>query len=113
MTAVSVSEGEEWVAEASVAGRPCWYELGTTDLVGAGDFYRQVMDWTVTAPMVTEVPYLVAVVDERAIAGFMLTAAQIGAPPPGWIPYFATADCAATAAAARRWRARRTRGTRA
>lgn len=85
--------------EASLTGRPCWYELGTTDLVAAGSFYGGVFDWTVTGSRVTEVPYTVAMADGVAAAGFMLTANQVGNPPPSWVVYFAADDCTAVAKA--------------
>ncbi len=82
-----------------MTGRPCWYELGTTDLVAAGTFYGGVLDWTVTGSRVTEVPYTVAIADGVAAAGLMLTANQVGNPPPSWVVYFAADDCTATAKA--------------
>lgn len=85
--------------EASLTGHPCWYELGTTDLVAAGTFYGGVMDWTVTGSRVTEVPYTVAMADGLAAAGLMLTTNQVGTPPPSWVVYFAADDCTATAKA--------------
>lgn len=82
--------------DALPAGLPCWYELGTPDLVGAGEFYGKVMDWTVTGSHVTEIPYTLAVVNNEPVAGLMLVESHDGAPPPGWIPHFSTPDCAAT-----------------
>ena len=84
---------------APVTGRPCRYELGTSDLVAAGTFYGGALDWTVTGSRVTEIPYTLAISRGVAVAGLMLAHNQTGEPPPSWIPHFATDDCAATAAA--------------
>lgn len=31
----------------SFHGNPCWYELATSDLTAAGQFYDKVLGWTV------------------------------------------------------------------
>ena len=68
-------------------GQPCWYELGTSDLAGAADFYGNVLGWTVTkAPMEGFDYWLANDGDGNGVVGMMSNAAQEGA-PPNWIFY--------------------------
>lgn len=81
----------------SYQGTPCWYELGTTDLEAAGQFYRSVLDWSVTDSGMPGFAYhLAAAPDGVSVAGMMSNAGQEGAPPPNWVVYFGCDDCDAT-----------------
>lgn len=83
-------------------GVPCWYELGTTDLDGAGRFYREVLGWTVAdAGMPGTTYHLATAPDGAMVAGLMSSAGQAGDPPPNWVVYFATRDCDGTASSIR------------
>lgn len=81
-------------------GLPCWYELGTTDIPAASEFYHSVLDWSIADSGMEGVSYHLAnAPDGVGVAGMMDTAGQEGAPPPNWLIYFGCADCDATAAA--------------
>jgi uncharacterized protein len=81
-------------------GKPCWYELGTSDLDGAGAFYEAVLGWTLADAGMEGFDYRLASIDGEMVAGMMALAGQTGAPPPNWMPYFAVDDCDALASAA-------------
>jgi uncharacterized protein len=83
-------------------GAPCWYELGTNDLDGAGRFYSSVLHWTVAdAGMPAFTYHLATASDGAMVAGLMSNAHQDGSPPPNWVVYFTTRDCDETAASIR------------
>lgn len=82
----------------SYQGNPCWYELGTTDLDGAGDFYGRILDWQVTDSGMEGFDYRLAQASNGLVAGMMSTAFQAGNPPPNWLIYFAVDDCDKSAA---------------
>ena len=80
-------------------GRFCWYELLTTDLEGAQDFYRQVTGWE-TGPWEGEgPPYITWINDGTHIGGVMTLPdnALANNVPPHWLPYISTPDVDATA----------------
>ena len=80
-------------------GRFCWYELLTTDLEGAQDFYRGVVGWE-TGPWQGEgPPYITWINDGTPIGGVMTLPdnAIQGGVPPHWLPYVSTPDVDATA----------------
>ena len=81
----------------SFHGNPCWYELGTGDLDGAGDFYGKVLGWEVADSGMEGFTYHLARMGEAMIAGMMGLDMQDGAPGPNWLVYFATDDCDRTA----------------
>lgn len=82
----------------SYQGTPCWYELGTRDLDGAGDFYATIFGWQIADSGMEGFDYRLANSDGDMVAGLMSNAAQEGAPPPNWLIYFAVDDCDKTAA---------------
>jgi predicted enzyme related to lactoylglutathione lyase len=82
----------------SYQGNPCWYELGTGDLEGAGDFYGKVFGWQVADSGMDGFDYRLAKSDGDMVAGMMSLADQEGSPPPNWLIYFAVDDCDRTAA---------------
>ncbi len=80
-------------------GRPCWYELGTSDLAAAAGFYGHVFGWSVAdAGMPGFTYHLASAPDGVMVAGMMSVADQEGAPPPNWVIYYTTTDCDASAA---------------
>lgn len=79
-------------------GNPCWYELGTSDLNGAGQFYGKVLGWNVENAGMEGFEYHLAKMGEAMVAGMMSNAGQEGSPPPNWVIYFAVDDCDKTAA---------------
>ena len=82
----------------SYQGQPCWYELGTSDLEGAADFYTGIVGWQITDSGMSGFDYRLAASGDDVIAGLMSNAAQEGNPPPNWLIYFAVDDCDQTAA---------------
>lgn len=82
----------------SYQGNPCWYELGTSDLDGACDFYAGVLGWQVADSGMEGFDYRLAKSDGDMVAGMMSNAGQQGNPPPNWLIYFAVDDCDRAAA---------------
>jgi len=85
---------------ASVVNEPgalCWCELDTNDTQAAGRFYTRLFGWTAKeSPQYTEFRR-----NGTPIGGMMRIPEDWGDVPPNWLPYFAVADCDATAAKAK------------
>jgi predicted enzyme related to lactoylglutathione lyase len=79
------------------AGVPCWLDLNTPDVRRAGAFYAAVCGWDGAEPDEDYGGYVIATVDGLPVAGIgpQTTPGQPGA----WIPYLATDDADAVAAA--------------
>lgn len=71
-------------------GRPCWYELSTTDPDAAGRFYSHVIGWTVADSGMADMDYRLGRAGAAMVAGIM--AAQ-GGMPPAWMFYVTVTDC--------------------
>lgn len=82
----------------SYQGTPCWYELGTSDLDGAGDFYTAILGWQIADSGMDGFDYRLAKSGDDMVAGLMSNTGQQGNPPPNWLLYFAVDDCDQTAA---------------
>ncbi|MBC9246589.1 VOC family protein [Paracoccus sp. 11-3] len=82
----------------SYHGNPCWYELGTTDLDKAGEFYRKILGWNVADSGMEGFEYHLAKMGDGMVAGLMSNADQEGEHPPNWVIYFAVDDCDRTTA---------------
>jgi uncharacterized protein len=70
-----------------------WYELMTTDLKAAEDFYKTVVGWT-SETWPGDFPYVLMKVGDIAAAGLMTIpeeAARMGQ-PPAWVGYIYAAD---------------------
>lgn len=81
-------------------GVPCWYELGTTDLAAAAEFYRSVLGWTIVPSGMEGFDYhLAQAADEVLVAGMSKSSGQAGAPPAYWLIYLACDSCDDTLAA--------------
>ena len=85
-------------------GRFCWYELLTTDLEGAQEFYRQVVGWETGSWEGEGPPYITWINAGTPIGGVMTLPdnALAGGVPPHWLPYISTPDVDATAEKAAR-----------
>ena len=79
-------------------GNPCWYELGTSDLKAASDFYTAILGWNVIDAGMEGFDYRLGQVGDAMVAGMMSLDGQIGTPPPNWNIYFAVDDCDRAAA---------------
>lgn len=87
----------------SFHGMPCWYELTTSDLAAAEQFYGAVVGWSVADSGMPGMTYhLASAADGVMVAG--MSAGMPGeegqTPCPKWLVYFACDDCDETAAAA-------------
>ncbi len=81
-------------------GTPCWYELSTSDLQTAGEFYAAVLDWTIADSGMDGVTYHLATApDGGNVAGLSPLPDTGGAPPPSWLIYFTCDDCDQASAA--------------
>jgi hypothetical protein len=52
-------------------GRPCWFELSTSDVDGAAAFYAPLFDWTIGASAMESFDYRLAMSGTEAVAGLM------------------------------------------
>lgn len=78
-----------------------WYELMTTDTVGAQAFYTGVVGWRAADAGMPGMNYTLLSMAETQIAGMMALPpeAQAAGGRPGWVGYIASADVDAQAAA--------------
>lgn len=84
-------------------GAVCWYELLTTDVEAASNFYSAVFGWVPQTHGPAEGPggYSEFKLGDKTVAGMMAKPPMMPAEaPPFWSPYFAVADVDATAAKA-------------
>lgn len=79
-------------------GTPCWYELTTSDLTSAREFYANVAGWAIADAGMEGFTYLLAAAaDGGQVAGMSEMAGGDG-PPPSWLVYFTADDVDAAAA---------------
>ncbi|MEU9736814.1 VOC family protein [Streptomyces sp. NPDC048002] len=79
-----------------VTGGPCWTELGTSDVAGAGRFYGRLFGWrTETDPRQEAGGYTVAHLGDAAVAA--LSPLYQESQPVAWNVSFLVADADATA----------------
>ena len=71
-------------------GKPCWYELSTTDPDAAGHFYAHVAGWAIADSGMEGMDYRIARAGDDMVAGMM--AAQAGMPPM-WVFYVTVTNC--------------------
>ena len=77
-------------------GAPCWYELYTSDIAKAQDFYSRIMDWQIADSGTPGMDYRLAKVGDTMVAGMM----QVEGQPTAWTIYFAVDSADDTFAAA-------------
>jgi len=85
-------------------GHFIWYELLTTDVTAARDFYGKVIGWSMKDVTASETVYTVMTAGDAPLGGLLdlpMEARQFGA-SPRWIGYVAADDIDATAAEIRR-----------
>lgn len=74
-----------------------WFELMTTDVQGAKDFYAGLFGWEYEdMPMGDGEPYSVVMVDGRAAAGIMAQPEECRGMPSSWDIYITVDDVDAT-----------------
>jgi predicted enzyme related to lactoylglutathione lyase len=79
-------------------GRFAWYELITTDITAAKDFYREVVGWTARDVSSPDLAYTVFISGSASIAGLMdlpAEARKMGA-TPRWMGFVAVESADAT-----------------
>lgn len=83
-------------------GRFVWFDLMTTDVPAAQDFYTAVAGWTITPFEAFQDPYDMWTAGETPIGGAMKLPdeAVAGGAPPHWLGYVQVADVDATVARA-------------
>jgi len=75
-----------------------WFELMTSDVAAAKDFYVKLFGWkTEESPMEGGQPYTVIKIADEAVAGMMTTPPQAEGTPPMWSIYITVEDVDATA----------------
>ncbi len=74
---------------ARAHGRFVWYELMTTDVAGAQDFYTRVVGWTAVDSGMPGMDYTIFKAGEAGVAGMMAQPEAVRATgaPPGWLGY--------------------------
>ncbi|MRX49746.1 VOC family protein [Paracoccus sp. S-4012] len=73
----------------SYHGMPCWFELGTSDLDGAGAFYGKLLGWELGDSGMPGFDYRLAKANGQMVAGMMSLDDQPPGTPPNWVIYFA------------------------
>ncbi|MEP7024210.1 MAG: VOC family protein [Actinomycetota bacterium] len=81
------------------AGTPCWVDLQTSDVAASTAFYSELFGWTSESAGEDFGGYVTFFSDGHRVAG-MFGQAQDSGHPDSWSTYLATADIAATTAAA-------------
>lgn len=71
-----------------------WYELMTTDVAAAENFYTNVVGWTAEPFGGASMPYIVFSAGDRGVAGLMLLPEEAKAmgTPPSWMGYIHATD---------------------
>jgi uncharacterized protein len=85
---------------AAQQGKFVWYELHTTDVKGAQEFYTEVIGWTAKDAGVPGMAYTIFNAGENGAAGMMAQpqmSRDQGA-PPSWLGYISVGDVDADAA---------------
>jgi predicted enzyme related to lactoylglutathione lyase len=89
----------------ALQGRFLWYELHTTDLKAATEFYRKIIGWTAKqSDMVTDMQYTILSVGDNQVGGMMELSAEMRQykVPPHWMGYIGCDDVDETIARARK-----------
>jgi predicted enzyme related to lactoylglutathione lyase len=77
-------------------GAMCWTELSTRDVESARRFYKAVFGWDMKTDN-SGMPYTELSVSGKPFGGMLAIQKEWGDVPPHWMPYFAVADCNASA----------------
>ncbi len=79
-------------ADPELHGVPFWYELVTSDVPAALEFYGKLFGWTSEEMPMPGFIYNVISLDGRPICGIMPITPEMGDIPPHWAPYFNVRD---------------------
>jgi predicted enzyme related to lactoylglutathione lyase len=77
------------VATSTLLGRPVWYELMTTDMKAAENFYRNVVGWTTKPFEGAGQPYTTFNRSGDTSVGGVMTKRSDMKAPPFWVMYLA------------------------
>lgn len=69
-------------------GKPCWFELSTSDLDAAARFYQALFGWQIGSSEMPGMDYRLARSGEDMVAGLMDLSACPDGTPPNWLIYF-------------------------
>ena len=75
-----------------------WFELMTSDVAGAKNFYSKLFGWTAEDMPMGDMNYTVVKVGEEGLGGIMTIPSQAERTPPNWGVYVTVNDVDATAA---------------
>ena len=78
-------------------GSFCWFELMTTDVAGAKDFYKKLMGWEMKDQPMDKMTYTVVSANGDEVAGIMTMPPDAGEMPPVWGTYVTVDDVDAIA----------------
>ena len=78
-------------------GTCSWFELMTTDVAAAKDFYTKLFGWTTEEIPMEGGTYNVIKVADKAVAGMMTMPPEVQSVPPHWGVYVTVDDVDATA----------------
>lgn len=68
-------------------GRPCWFELATSDTAGATRFYEPLLRWRVGESESPDIEYRLAKAGDEVVAGLMPLDFAPEGTPPNWLTY--------------------------
>ena len=75
-----------------------WFELMTTDVNAAKNFYTDLLDWKTEDMPMKDMSYTVIKVEDDQVAGMMPMPPDSGEMPPSWGIYITVKDVDATVA---------------
>jgi predicted enzyme related to lactoylglutathione lyase len=74
-----------------------WFELMTSNVKAAKDFYSRLLGWTTQEMPMQDLTYTVVKVDDEGVGGMMPMPPDAGDMPPTWGIYITVDDVDATA----------------
>ena len=74
-----------------------WFELMTTDIDGAKEFYSNLFGWATENMPMGDMNYTIVKVGEEGLGGIMSIPTQAEGAPPNWGVYVTVEDVDATA----------------
>lgn len=97
--AVWQPKDNDGIGKRGETGSLVWNELSTTDIKAGAAFYTSLFDWNTKVMSMPGMDYTIFEREGQAIGVGGGMQSEPGSPvPPNWLPYFAVADCDASAA---------------